>query len=358
MNGEKNLFDPRRWGISVERIQSLGPKLQDHWQRFRRHFKTKTRDTSEHALAYMRGQMTMESERHFAGIANSMEHADGQALQHFMSQSPWSEQGVYAQIQAELSAKPELQQGGLLILDEYADEKAGGNSAGALRQYNGRMGKVDECQVAVALGYAHWKLPPWPVWTLVDAEIFLPEVWFGDAYASLRQKVGVPTERQAFETKPELGLKMIRRAKERHLPFAAVLCDALYGRSSQFRSELAQEHLLYLAAIPANLRVYLQQPVVGLPAPQPGKKGPKAQTAQVLNGARAYHVQQVGLAEDTHWQRLRIRSNERGGLEDRFASRRGWVWLHPAGRPPGFYFLGKSLISALREGKFCGRGTF
>ena len=109
------------------------------------------------------------------------------------------------------------------------------------RQYNGRMGKVDECQVAVALGYANWKLQPWAVWTLVDAEIFLPEAWFGETYAGLRKQVGVPAERTTFETKPELGMKMILRAKERGLPFEAVLCDSLYGRSSQFRHKLDEK---------------------------------------------------------------------------------------------------------------------
>ncbi len=255
-----------------------------------------------------------------------MENADGQAMQHFMSKSPWSEQGVYAQIQAEISQKPELQSGSLLILDEYADEKAGGQSAGTLRQYNGRMGKVDECQVAVTLGYANWKVQPWPLWAMVDAEIFLPEAWFGDAYAQLRQKVGVPAERKVFETKPELGLKMIRRTKSHQLPFEAVLCDALYGRSSQFRCQLDQEHLLYMADIPANLRIYLDQPIVGIPEPKPGKKGPKPQNAQVLNGIRSYSVKQVGLAENTNWQPLRIRTHERGVLEDRFAARQVWVW--------------------------------
>jgi SRSO17 transposase len=312
--------------MSVEKIKQLGPKLCSHWERFRRHFRTKTRDTSEHALAYMQGQMTMKKDRHFAGIADSVESADGQALQHFMSQSPWSEAGVYEQIQAEISETPELQIGGLLVLDEYADEKSGGKSAGAARQYNGRMGKVDECQVAVALGYANWKLQPWPLWTLVDAEIFLPEAWFGEAYATLRQKVGVPTERKTFETKPELGLKMILRAKERGLPFEAVLCDSLYGRSSQFRHKLDEAGLLYMAAIPANLRVYLQKPEVGLPEAKPGKKGPKVQKTQVVNGVRPYSVEQVGKAEDTIWQHLRIRTNERGILEDRFAAQRVWVW--------------------------------
>jgi len=182
------------------------------------------------------------------------------------------------------------------------------------------------CQVAVALGYANWKLQPWPLWAMVDAEIFLPEVWFDADYAPLRQKVGVPGERTSFETKPELGLKMIRRVKAAKLPFEAVLCDSLYGRSSQFRNELGEEHLLYMADIPNNLRVYLEKPVVGIPEPKSSQKGPKPQKAQVLNGVRLYSVKQVGLAEDTDWQLLRIRTNERGVLEDRFAARRVWVW--------------------------------
>jgi SRSO17 transposase len=268
--------------------------------------------------------MTMEKDRHFAGIANQIESADGQALQHFMSQSPWEEEGVYEQIQSEIAAIPALQKNGLLILDEYADEKSGGKSAGTARQYNGRMGKVDECQVAVALGYANWKVQPWPVWTLVDAEIFLPEVWFGDAYADLRQQVGVPTARTTFETKPELGLKMILRAKKRGLPFEAVLCDALYGRSRQFRDKLDEAGLLYMAAIPSNSRVYLQKPEIG--QPKPGKQGSKTPKKQGVNGVHSQSVEQVGKAEDTDWQLLRIRTTERGVLEDRFAARRVWLW--------------------------------
>jgi len=268
----------------------------------------------------------MGSDRTFAGIANSMEKSDGQALQHFMSNSPWSGQGVFEQIREEIKEKGELHPGSVLILDEYADEKAGGKSVGAYRQYNGRMGKVDMCQVAVALGYANWKLEPWPLWAMVDAEIFLPEAWFGAEYAELKQTVGVPAERTRFETKPELGVKMIKRAKMAGLPFEAVLCDSLYGRSSQFRHELREEHLLYMADIPNNLRVYLTQPTVGVPEPRPGKKGRKPEQPQVLNGVRSYSVKQVGQAEDTQWQRLVIRTNERGVLEDRFTARQVWIW--------------------------------
>lgn len=274
----------------------------------------------------MRGQLTMDNDRNFAGIANSMENADGQAMQHFMSNSPWSGAGVLEQIREEVRGKPELQQGSLLILDESADEKAGGQSVGSSRQYNGRMGKVDQCQVAVVLGYANLKVQPWPLWALVDAKIFLPQEWFSDDFAQLRQKVGVPEERREFETKPELGLKMIRRAKAEQLPFEAVLCDDLYGRSNKFRAELDGDGLLYMADVPSNLRVYLEEPVIGLPEPKSGKKGPKPQQPQVLNGIRSYSVQQVGGLSDSHWQRLRIRTNERGVLEDQFAARRVWTW--------------------------------
>lgn len=161
---------------------------------------------------------------------------------------------------------------------------------------------------------------------MVDTEIFMAEVWYGTEYAALHQKAGVPAGRSSFETKPELGLKMIRRAKLSNLPFVAVLCDSLYGRVSQFRHELRKENLLYMTDIPNNLRVYLERLVVGIPEPKPGKKGPKPEKTQVVNGVRSYSVKQVGLADDTLWQRLRIRPNERGVLEDRFAARRVRVW--------------------------------
>jgi SRSO17 transposase len=301
--------------------------LYGHWERFRRRFCTKTRDTSEHALAYMQGQLTMDANRHIAGIANSIENGDdGQAMQHFVSLSPWDENGVYEQIQEELKEREELRQHGFLIADEYADEKAGVKSAGSARQYNGHIGKVDECQVAVGLGYANWKLQPWPMWTLIDAEIYLPEIWYSEAYAKERECVGIPAERATYESKLELASKMIVQAKQRGVAFEAALCDDLYGRSSQFRRDLDKEGVKYMVDIPCNLRVYLEKPQIGVPQAKPKQKGPKPQAKKVINGVRSYSVEQVGKAADTTWQLLRIRNNEHGVLEDRFAARLVWVW--------------------------------
>jgi SRSO17 transposase len=241
-----------------------------------------------------------------------------------MSNSPWSGERVYQRIQEDIRATPQLAHGSLLILDESADEKAALHSAGAARQYNGRFGKVDTCQVSVVLGYANWQSGPWTTWALVDSELFLPQDWFSADLAPLRQKLGIPPERR-FATKTELGLEMIRRATARGLPFEAVACDDLYGRDGHFRAALDRKNLRYFADVPAHTRVYLSRPHIGVPTKTAAMGRPKSKL-RVLNNAPHRRVDQVGRQPDTQWQRLFIRHNERGTLEDEFAARRVWTW--------------------------------
>jgi SRSO17 transposase len=133
-------------------VCQLGERLHEVWERFRQCFKTKTRDTSENADHYLSGLLRMKAHRHFVGISRE-EAVDSQRLQHFMSQSPWSGAAVCHQVRQELKATAELTAGGVLLVDESADERAGDQSAGAARQYNGRLGKVEMSQVGVMQGF-------------------------------------------------------------------------------------------------------------------------------------------------------------------------------------------------------------
>jgi SRSO17 transposase len=274
----------------------------------------------------------MESDRHFAGIGREIGGHDGQSLQHFMTNSPWSGERVYEQIQAEICELPQLAHGSMLLLDESADEKAGPDSAGSARQYNGRRGKVDVCQVAVVLSVANWKTGPWPIWSIVDGELFIPEAWFTPAYAPKRKKLQIPEEHR-FATKLALGLQMIRRAKDRGVPFEAVACDELYGRSADFRAHLAGDGLRYAADIPANLQVYLQKPKIGIPQKSAGQRGRHPQRLRVLNGIPADTPHRVARSKRTQWHFLRVRSNERGYLEAHFAAWRVWTWSEERPEP-------------------------
>ena len=319
------LHDPRRWGLSAEAIGTLGERLHAFWHRFRGCFKTGTRDTSGRAYDYLRGQLTMDGERNFANIARHMTGDDGQALQHFLSTSPWSGPAVCDQIHAEIMATPALASGSTLILDESADEKAGTHNAGASRQYNGRLGKVDVCRVDTCLTYANDGL-----WAMVDGELFLPEEWFGAAFAQRRRELGIPPKRR-FETQIALGLKMVKRVKAKGVPFDLLACDALYGRDSQFRADLAAENVQYAAQVPADTLVYLSEPRVGLP-PKRGKRGRRRTRLRVLSGQRPQEVRALAQHSQTVWQRVQVRLTERGWLTADFAVQR--VWTVAAGQRP------------------------
>jgi len=322
---EPALDVPRRWGLSAEAVAHLGDHLSQFWRRFRGCFTTRTRDTSEHAYDYLRAQLTMDTERNFANMDRTLNRGDGQALQHCMSNSPWSGQRVFSQIQAEIKAMPALAQGSTLILDESADEKAGTHNAGASRQYNGRLGKVDVCRVDTCLTSANGGL-----WAMVDGELFLPEEWFGAAFAQRRQELGIPAERR-FETKIQLGLKMVKRVKAQGVPFDLLACDALYGRDSQFRADLAAANVQYAAQVPADTLVYLSEPHVGIP-PKRGKRGRPRTRLQVLRGQGPYEVRALAQHPQTTWQQVQVRHTERGRLIADFAVRR--VWTVAAGQRP------------------------
>lgn len=315
-----SVYSPQRWGLSAEAIADLGERLYRTWERYRPCFKSKTQDPSAHAFTYLRGLLSMDTERNYANIARRVNGLwdDGQALQNFISDSPWSPQGVFDQIQHEIQARPPLR-GGMLTLDESADERAGEQSAGAARQYLGRFGKVDVGQVGVALGY--YKAG---TWALVDATLFLPEACCEKADAAVRKKLHLPADLR-FASKPTLGLALIAHARQNGLDFEVVGCDTLYGRNSRFRADLDAAGLLYMADVPCNTQVYLSEPQVGVPQTPSGKLGRPFSQPQILNGVEPIRVSE--LAHHCAWrlQLMALRQSERGLLSYECAARRIWT---------------------------------
>src|SRR5260370_41155851 len=102
---------PEGWGLPIERIERLPEELRGHGEYFRDYFCSYTRDTSEQGFDYIRGILTLERDRHFAGISRSVQGEDGQALQHFMSESPWRGRAVFAMIEEDICRTPEWSEG-------------------------------------------------------------------------------------------------------------------------------------------------------------------------------------------------------------------------------------------------------
>lgn len=317
---ELDIVCPQRWGLPDEAIDDLADRLLRIWSRFRGCFKTKTRDGSQHAWAYLRGLLIMKIKRNYTNIACRVidQDDDGQDLQQVMSDSPWSSQAVFNQIQAEICQRPELQ-GGMLTVDESADECSGTQKAGAGRQYLGREGKVDVGVVGVGVGY--YKKG---TWSLVDAGLYLPENWFDTEHATLRRRWHVPIKR-VFMTKPQMALQMILAARDKGVPFEVVGCDSLYGRDGQFRADLAAKQILYMGDIPSDYHVYLKLPVVGIPDTPPGKKGRPFSQWQVLNKVEPVEARSLVNQPETVFQRVDVRQTERGLLSYPCFARRVWT---------------------------------
>jgi len=321
----RSVWEPTRWGLDEVAVDDLADQLVRCCARFAPCFQTQTRDPSGAVLPYLRGLLSLDGRRTFRNIARRVmaPDDDGQNLQYFVSESPWAAQTGLQQVQDEIRATPALATGGVLLLDESAAEKAGATSAGAGRQHNGRLGKVEMSQVGTFLAFYKD-----PVWVWVDGELFLPEHWFTPEMAAARRRAGVPWDRE-FATKIQLGWRMIQRVHARGLPFEAVACDDLYGRAGWFRRAMDAAGIIYMAEVPATTRVYLAPPVCLLPAvPEtaaaPAPPAPDPDVA--LAGAAAVAVRTVAQRADTVFQPIQVRHTERGVLQDPLALRRVWTW--------------------------------
>jgi SRSO17 transposase len=165
---------------------------------------------------------------------------------------------------------------------------------------------------------------------MVDGELFLPEEWFGEAFAQTRHELGIPPER-TFETKIALGLKMVKRVKANGVPFDLLACDALYGRDSQFRADLDTAGVLYAAQVPADTNVYVSEPPVGVPEKR-GKRGRPRTRLHVLSQQRPHEVRALTRDPQTVWQQVVVRHTERGRLAADFAVQH--VWTVAVGQRP------------------------
>lgn len=277
--------------------------------------RTKTRDTSEYGLAYVSGLLRMETNRTMTEIGrkNSL---SGQNVQHFMSNSPWRSEAVIAEIHYQVRGHPEFQNDAMLIFDESADERAGEMAAGAGRQHNGRLGKVEMSQVGVFASLVTPRVNTW-----IDGELFLPEGWFEPSAAKRREKVGIP-EDLCFQTKPELVWVMVERILAAKVPFVAVAMDSLYGRNQRLRNRLDLVGIEYYGDVPANTTVYLDKPEVRYRNNKRSKKGKR--TVEAVHRYTVSDLYRHAPMERAH---LTLRPCERGMLQAEFARCRVWTLI-------------------------------
>jgi SRSO17 transposase len=115
----------------------------------------------------------------------------------------------------------------ILVVDETGFLKKGVHSAGVSRQYSGTAGRIENCQIGVFLTYASPS-----GYAFIDRWLYLPECWTSDRDRCHR--AGIP-DSEAFATKPEMALEMLKRAAAAKVPFGWVSGDCVYGDDRSIR---------------------------------------------------------------------------------------------------------------------------
>lgn len=249
--------------------------LKQFHLKFASNFRTKTRSVEQQSLQYLRGIFLEQGRGNMVKYAKTIPDTNNQILQHFISNSPWDEKPVIKQIQKEVIQRIGDKNNGSIHIDESGYPKKGDHSVGVKRQYCGRLGKVDNCQVGVFMGYTNKNNR-----TLIDERLYLPKNWANDPIR--RMECGVP-EDVVFKTKDELAFEMILDAKRSKIPSAWVGMDSFYGHKPWLLESIDKEEITYIADLPYNTRVWLNLPKTEIPKKK-GKSGRNPTRERVAEG--------------------------------------------------------------------------
>jgi SRSO17 transposase len=173
--------------------------------------------------------------------------------QRFLKDSKWDTELMEEIYRTELSNAITCKDG-MITIDESGEPKKGDSSVGVARQYCGALGKTDNCQVGVYVGYSGAN-----GYGLIDRRLFLPEKWFGDDYKEKREECGIPKD-IVFQTKPEIAGTMLDKVVSSGLfPARWVGVDSLYGVSKEFLAAIPK-NLWYFADVRSNTLVFTKMP--------------------------------------------------------------------------------------------------
>src|SRR6266436_6728969 len=209
----------------------------------------------DHAYTYVKGLMVCPERKSIEPIALSVGDGQVSALQKFINIAPWDHGDVQAEIQSvfadELIPTTASSSIGVVgVVDESGFTKKGDHSAGVARQYNGRLGKEDNCQVGVFLV----GVTPGGA-ALLDHALYLPEEeWCADTEAchDRRAKVHIP-ERVVFQTKPQIAAGLIRlTAALGVVVLDWITADEEYGRNGEFLDDLETLGHRYVVEVPVT----------------------------------------------------------------------------------------------------------
>lgn len=242
--------------VSAQDVRRCRRRLECFLQRYLpRFYRSEQRQLAHVVLQGKLSQLQRKTCEPIAYLADRQR----KPVQNFVGAGAWDDEAVMTELRrhvAQECADPDA----VLVLDPSAFPKKGNASCGVSRQWCGRLGKIENCQVGVFLSYvtAAGYAP-------VDRQLYLPEDWAEDA--KRREQTHIPPE-VTFQERWRIGLKLLERSTSA-LPFGWIAGDDEFGRCSAFRAALRQRQWRYVLDVPCNtlIRDLNEEPALGRRVP-------------------------------------------------------------------------------------------
>lgn len=278
--------------LTVEDVEALRGRLEEFLGRYLpRFYRVEQRRT---AALVLRGRLGGLERKTCEPIANEA-NVPRKPVQFFVGAGKWDDEAVMAELRAHVAEElgdPE----GVVIVDGSGFVKKGTESCGVTRQWCGRLGKVENCQVGVFLAYAtpRGSAP-------LDRRLYLPEDWAGDP--DRRAKCHVPSD-VGFKEKWRIALDLLKRSLP-SVPHGFIVADAEFGRASEFRAALRGENERYVLDVPGDITVRdLEDP------PPPKQPGQRRRRVTPFLRASVWATRQPA----SRWTRIAIDGGEKGPM--------------------------------------------
>nr|WP_229723771.1 IS701 family transposase [Deinococcus aerolatus] len=199
------------------------------------------------APTYVQGLCSAAHRKSMQPLADQVAPGTYDQIQHFITDSPWSIQGL-ERIVADRAQHLLGGKNAVLIIDDTCLTKFGSSSVGVGRQYSGQAGKITNCQCLVSVTLARDEIP-----IPLRLKLFLPSEWSANTDRCAR--AGVPVEHPLQSTKWEIALREIDDLQGT-VHYGMVLADAGYGISTRFRRALTQRGLRWSVGTVKTQHVY------------------------------------------------------------------------------------------------------
>lgn len=272
-------------------------------------------DRSQPAQWYLKGLMLPGERKSVepmaARVCPENVRSAHQSMHHLVATAEWEDRAVLGAVATQVVPQLLKKEARCWwILDDTGHAKKGTHSVGVARQYCGRLGKTDNCQVAVSLSLANDRgsVP-------LDYRLYLPKEWTDDRRRC--RAAGVPQEIE-FRTKGQIAREQIEAALKQGIVRGTVLADAAYGDETDFRDWLIEQQFDYVLAVRSATSVWWgkHQPAQARPA---GRGRPRT---RLKRDARHQPICVLELARalpPKHWRTFTWREGTNGALSSRFA---------------------------------------